>query len=475
MIKNQIAALCQKYSDLTDADIDEICFQAHKIEMSTMYAEQDVFIDIINIYTREAVVIYHKPPTKVASLYKETVVGKTAKRENEPGVLRTFETTLNSEGLLARNQEDKLIRQKVYPIRNNKRNIAVLIIEEDVSQTIKDSFEVSHKHQDFVEVSSALQAIESFNESIVDNLNDGILIFDKAGYLLQKNKAADLYYESFGYIGDILGLHYDNLSLDLSTFEQLAYLKTTGEWSNSHVKEVKFDSYYFAMKQIFVDQENVFIMMLQDKTEIKDKEAEIISKSVAIREIHHRVKNNLQSVVSLLRIQARRCESQEAKTVLNESVSRILAISATHELLSKQVEDGIQLKTVLESVVYNIQRCFSERQQITIMNDVSPEIVIDSDRTVAIALIVNELLQNSYDHAFENDQVGLIQLTAKKDEKVITISVIDNGTGFDVKKVATTSLGLQIVNSYVKDKLRGKIKIKSNREIGTSTCFSFKN
>lgn len=475
MIKAQIAELCQKYSDLTEEDIAEISFQASKIEMSPMYSEQDAFIDIINIYTSEAVVIYHKPPLTIPSLYKETVVGKAAKRENEPGVLRTFETALNSEGLLARNQEDKLIRQKVYPIRNHKRNIAVLIVEEDVSQTIKESFEVSNKYQDFVEVSSVLQAIDSFNESIVDNLNDGILIFDEAGYLLQKNKAADSYYEAFGYIGNIIGLHYDNLSLDLSTFEQLVYLRSIGKWSNSEIKEIKFDTYYFAMKQIFVDKENVFIMMLQDKTEIKNKEAEIISKSVAIREIHHRVKNNLQSVVSLLRIQARRCESQEAKTVLNESVSRILAISATHELLSKQVEDGIQLKTVLESVVYNIQRCFLDRNHITVVSDVSPDIVIDSDRTVAIALIVNELLQNSYDHAFGNEQVGLIKLTAQAEEKVITISVIDDGTGFDVKKVSTTSLGLQIVNSYVKDKLRGKIKIKSKEETGTSTRFFFKN
>lgn len=475
MIKSELTELCQKYSDLTEEDIDEISFQARKIEMSSMYAEQDVFIDIINIYTGEAVVIYHKPPTNVPSLYKETVVGKEAKRENEPGVVRTFETALNSEGLLARNQEDKLIKQKVYPIRNHKRNIAVLIVEEDVSQTIKDSFEVSNRYQDFVEVSSVLQAIESFNESIVDNLNDGILIFDKAGYLLQKNKAADSYYKAFGYIGDIIGLHYDNLSIDLSTFEQLVYLHSIGKWSNSEIKEIKFDNYYFAMKQIFVEEESVFMMMLQDKTEIKDKEAEIISKSVAIREIHHRVKNNLQSVVSLLRIQARRCESQEAKTALTESVSRILAISATHELLSKQVEDGIQLKTVLESVIYNIHLCFLDRHQITVVSEISPEIVIDSDRTVAIALIVNELIQNSYDHAFAQDQVGLIQLTAREEDNVIVISVTDNGTGFDAKKVSTTSLGLQIVNSYVKDKLRGKIKIKSNRETGTNTRFSFKN
>ncbi|MBC8862640.1 ethanolamine utilization protein, partial [Escherichia coli] len=88
--------------------------------------------------------------------------------------------------------------------------------------------------------------------------------------------------------------------------------------------------------------------------------AEIVSKSVAIREIHHRVKNNWQSVVSLLRIQGRRSTSMEAQKILNESVSRILAIAATHELLSKQMEDGINLYMVIETVAYNIERCCTD-------------------------------------------------------------------------------------------------------------------
>ena len=475
MTNSQISELCHQYSDLTTEDINELIFQAQKLEKSQMYGEQDVFIDIFNIYTNEAVVVYHKPPRTMASLYKGQIVGKEALRENEPGVLRTFETSLCSKGLLARTQEDKLIRQEVYPIRNQKQNIAVLVVEEDMSQTIKENFEVGSNFQAFSAVSSVLQAATSYSQPIVDNLNDGILIFDKSGYLIRKNKAADAYYERFGYIGSILGLHYDNLSLDLSTFEHLQFLYSVGKWTNSEVKEVKFDSSYFLIKQIFVEQEDVFIMMLEDITEIKDKEAQIISKSVAIREIHHRVKNNLQSVVSLLRLQARRSESSEAKKALEESISRIFAIATTHELLSQQVEDGIDLQSVLESVIDNIKRCFSERQQITIVSDIGTEIVIDSDRTVAIALVVNELLQNCYDHAFGQDEAGEIQLDVSQEAEIITIAISDNGLGFDAKKVSQKSLGLQIVNSYVKDKLRGKIKIKSKHEEGTKIRFFFKN
>lgn len=178
------------------------------------------------------------------------------------------------------------------------------------------------------------------------------------------------------------------------------------------------------MKQIFVkeedEQECRFILILHDITDIKVKEAEIVSKSVAIREIHHRVKNNLQSVVSLLRIQGRRSTSVEAQKILNESVSRILAIAATHELLSKQMEDGINLYMVIETVAYNIERCCTDCPKVAVRMDIDKRIYLDSDRTVALALVMNELLQNSYDHAFHPNESGEILLQIKEEKILFT-------------------------------------------------------
>ena len=85
-------------------------------------------------------------------------------------------------------------------------------------------------------------------------------------------------------------------------------------------------------------------MIIQDTTEVKKREEELVLKAVAIREIHHRVKNNLQSIVSLLKIQERRAQSDETKKVLHDSISRIMTIASTHELLSKQVDSYTSLK-----------------------------------------------------------------------------------------------------------------------------------
>ncbi|WP_383150699.1 histidine kinase dimerization/phosphoacceptor domain -containing protein, partial [Streptomyces sp. NPDC056697] len=78
--------------------------------------------------------------------------------------------------------------------------------------------------------------------------------------------------------------------------------------------------------------------------------AEISMKTVAIREIHHRIKNNLQTIASMLRLQSRRSESEEAKKILKDSLNRILSIAATHELLSKQLSDEINLIEVIDFV-----------------------------------------------------------------------------------------------------------------------------
>ncbi len=122
-------------------------------------------------------------------------------------------------------------------------------------------------------------------------------------------------------------------------------------------KETQVNESYFSFKTILLNHKDlVLAVIIKDITDIKEKEAQIVSKSVAIREIHHRVKNNLQTISSLLRLQSRRCESEEARVCLMESVSRILAIASTHELLSQEVSDNVNIIEVITLIINNIKR-----------------------------------------------------------------------------------------------------------------------
>ncbi|OPA75341.1 ethanolamine utilization protein [Paenibacillus selenitireducens] len=469
--KGKIARLCKQHTTLAEADIVRLTEIAESFEMSK--GQDDVFIDVLSSVVNEAVVVYHYRPSSDKSLYRRSVCGERALRENEPGVLRTLETGIMSQGLVAKTQENHLVRQTVYPIKNQEGIIAVIIYEKDVSANIQAHFDVTSTEYEDGEISSTLTAMLRFNDTIINQLEDAVLIFDKYGFVRLKNKKADAYYRQLGYLEDIQGLHYDNLSLDQTTFSGVIKEYSTSP-SCSLRTDVKVAGYYYQVKRLFIQERDFRVgVILHDVTEIKDKEAEIVSKSVAIREIHHRVKNNLQTVASLLRIQGRQSESPEAKKCLNESVSRVLAIAATHELLSTEIEAHVDLLDVIRLIASNIQRCFVDCKSINIEIKAAQSIYLDSDRTVAIALIVNELLQNCYEHAFGDCSDGNITVHALLEGGLVTVEVTDDGIGFPVEECSRNSLGLSIVRSYVKDKLKGKLAISSNPS-GTTVTFTFK-
>ncbi|MFX3624382.1 MAG: sensor histidine kinase [Ectobacillus sp.] len=342
-----------------------------------------------------------------------------------------------------------------------KKVIGTIITERDIGYDIQHNFQVESKQ--YPELSSTLISIKNIN----DNLDDAILLFDKEGILQFKNVKADILYKSIGYMDDIQGLHYDSIALDETTFAMLA----AGQQRDD--QEIKIGSQYFHIKKILIHEGNLLLaLILHDITQIKDKEAEIVLKTVAIREIHHRIKNNLQTIASLLRLQGRRTTSNEAKILLKDSVNRILSIAATHELLSKQLSDDVNLSAVVEFVVNNLRRCYSGHDYIDLAVSAVEELIIDSDRATVVALIVNELIQNCYDHAFAGREAGLIDVSLKKQDNQVSIVVNDNGNGLQKKEGAEKSLGLTIVQSYVKDKLKGSLSIEANAE-GTNIIVQF--
>ena len=459
--------LCQEYTSLSPDDIEALLHSAQQVEKNPHYEE----IDVYNEMKKEALVIYHKRPKTQKSLYKRDIVGEDALLKNEPGALRTLETGLNSVKLMAVSQENILIQQSVFPIKNNGKTIGVIILEKGVAED--DIKESNDRISDRLPSSETLSHLD---QSFVNQLPEAILVYDKYGFLISSNKEAKNLYRRLGYKDRIKNMHYDNLTLDYTTFDYIMY-QIGRQASNQTIEnETAYLSYYFIIKKIWIEKGGKLLVIIQDNTDVKSKEAEIISKSVVIREIHHRVKNNLQSIVSLLRIQERRTSSSEAKKILRESVSRIMAIAASHELLSKQVEDQVSLYQTLEAVVFNFRHIIqsSPEREIDLTLDIDQEIQVLSDEMVTISLIVNELLQNVFDHAFDSHQSGQVRIIGKKEKSLISITVEDNGKGFDPKADHGDSLGLMIITSYVKDKLKGRIKIESGRN-GTKACFTFEN
>ena len=154
-----------------------------------------------------------------------------------------------------------------------------------------------------------------------------------------------------------------------------------------------------------------------------------MSKDATIREIHHRVKNNLQTVAALLRLQARRTNNDEARDALTESVRRVAAIAEVHEALSASVDEVVNLDEVIDRILPVMNDVARVASPIRISREGSLG-VLDADRATALIMVVTELVQNAIEHAFDaTDRQGHVRIRAERSARSLDIVVHDNGRG----------------------------------------------
>lgn len=193
-------------------------------------------------------------------------------------------------------------------------------------------------------------------------------------------------------------------------------------------------------------------------------------KSVAIREIHHRVKNNLQTIASLLRLQMRRGLPEESKIHFEESLNRITSIASVYEIiLSNSTVDDVDLYQLIEKIGNALVMESGVDMNISISYS-GPNIQIKSDKAVTVALVVNELIQNCVKHAFKTIEFGEIEVLLQQMDGQIMVQVIDNGEGYSPP--SKTSLGLDIVQTLIEHDLSGQFKIQK-AENGTVASVVF--
>lgn len=195
---------------------------------------------------------------------------------------------------------------------------------------------------------------------------------------------------------------------------------------------------------------------------------------VAMREIHHRVKNNLQLVASILRLQSRRCPDEFTKKILQENVGRVLSIAAIHDILTKNEDQvrRIDSLVLLEQLRKNLQAFvpLGKHIAIAVCGSSAP---LSADTATSVSLVVNELITNALEHAFEGREQGNIRVTFSPGQLFHTVTVADDGIGFDLGALRTGSLGLNIVEATVRDKLHGQLKIHTDTG-GSRVSFDFK-
>ena len=208
------------------------------------------------------------------------------------------------------------------------------------------------------------------------------------------------------------------------------------------------------------------LILVRDITEVRRRDLALMTKDATIREIHHRVKNNLQTVAALLRLQARRAPA--ARVALEESVRRVASIALVHETLSMTSDEVVEFDGIVDRVATAAAEVAASDAKVSIRRE-GRFGVLPAEIATPLVMVLNELLVNAVGHGFAEGDGGEVVVTAERRGKELHMTVADTGNGLpeDFDLDSSERLGLQIVRTLVTGELRGTIGLHPRPITGT--------
>lgn len=460
-----IRDICELHGNLDAADIDLLEQYCAFLQTFSTFLECDYHVSIATIKKNEAIIIYHQRPHSNVSLYEEDIVGARIVKEDEAAVIRTLNTGVPSQNLSANPRGRLNIGQTVVPIVNAKQRVIAAITREMSEQTsaYRRMLQIDILENATPHLRGVLNRLNTDPEMISEYVSEAVLIFDPDEIVIYANKQAEQLYKKIGYLNYLLGMRLQNVVLDPQIYHEIK------EHHSNFSTEVTIMDMVLSVHCIFLaGNETVsMLMLIDDITRARQNEKELVLRSVAMKETHHRVKNNLQTIASILRLQVYHTENPEVQHMLRENVDRILSIAATHEMLSEQnVDEDIELYRLVERIKNNLMMFYVPAGKHISIRIFGDELVLKSDVATNLALVVNELLSNAIEHAFPDRTEGQIEVEFRALPHLSQITIRDNGQGF-VPSAELESLGLQIVKLTVEERLSGVLRIQSGSD-GTS-------
>ncbi|MBV9058400.1 MAG: histidine kinase N-terminal domain-containing protein [Pseudonocardiales bacterium] len=215
------------------------------------------------------------------------------------------------------------------------------------------------------------------------------------------------------------------------------------------------------------------LVLVRDVTELRSRDRALLSKDATIREIHHRVKNNLQTVAALLRLQSRRTANVEARQALQESVRRVASIAMVHETLSMSLDERVDIDEVVDKVVAMVAEVSGEESRVVIRRE-GEFGILAAELATPLVMVLTELVQNALEHAFEPGSRGEVVLRAERSAGSLQVTVSDDGRGLpvDFSLSRAERLGLQIVRTLVGSELQGSLELQRGQPRGTVAMLS---
>ena len=263
---------------------------------------------------------------------------------------------------------------------------------------------------------------------------------------------------SSGELAMVENLHQDDRFLDQTLSEAEGWASLLAVPLIVRSKVIGVFSCYMSEPHKFTDKEVELFQTLANQTALAIENARLVINASVVREMHHRVKNNLQTIAMLLRLQMSAASSLNAEDVLTETINRILSIAAVHETLSEQGLRVVDVKDVLERVMRSLGETMSGSEKMIELRVIGDRLILPSREATSLTLATSELVQNAIKHAFPGYARGRIEvlLFAGIDEHQVIVE--DDGVGSSRSPSSAKGLGLQIVEALVED-LKGWLEL----------------
>jgi two-component sensor histidine kinase len=312
--------------------------------------------------------------------------------------------------------------------------------------------------------------------------HDGIVIIDVQGRIRYVNSIAENQYRRVGYPDSLVG---EQISvLDTSEYVCLRAMERgtcleqrIREGDQVWIKRVlpllppPWRALRSPLHRRGASPEGAAIY-IQDITEEVHREQEIKTKSAMIQEVHHRVKNNLQTLALLLRMQAKR-SAPEIRDMLLQTIGRVLSIAVVHEFLSRGDDSDIDIRAVCGRIAEEASAELSDPSKQLEIRVEGGRFYLAAQQATSCALAVNELLHNAVEHGFAERERGRVEISLFETDGSIVIRIADDGAGFSAgfDPDVSNSLGLSIVRTLVRDDLRGQLQFSNQQGVTAEISF----
>lgn len=428
-------------------------------------------------------------PTTGSTAYDDDQVGRVVSGPEAEHLRIAFE-----DGRILRDGEpvhgETPARNEAVPVRRRDRHKVVAVVARDTN--LSDTRSPSHLEINYLKTADYLVRMltdGSFPPPLLPGepttaprIGDGLIRLGADGLVRYASPNALSAYRRMGVTGILSGENLAELTRRLVNDPKQASdaaqrITTALEGGTPRRKELEARGAVVLMRALPLrpDGEGAgALVLVRDVTEVRRLDRELVTKEATIREIHHRVKNNLQTVAALLRLQARRVGSPQARAALEESVRRVTSIALVHETLSLSSDESVAFDAIVDRVASMATEVAAAESDVRLRRNGSFG-VLPSEVATPLVMVLNELVQNAVEHAYAPGQGGEIVIDVDRDDDHLRVLVADRGRGLPegFRIDATQRLGLQIVRTLATGELRGDIELRNRDGGGTEAVLEF--